>query len=75
MFKNNLSETLTIMDTGVDALNSGSSSIPKNALDYNILYCLVDVLISIGFLSKKIDNATNSRSVLWEGFKRFRERF
>ena len=72
MLKNNLSETLTIMDTGADPTMQGS--MPKNAFDYNILYCLVDVLISIGFLSKRIDSTTNSRSVSWEGFKRFREK-
>lgn len=54
MLKNNLSETLTIMDTIAND-NVSSNTIPKTALDYNVLYTLFDILESLGLTHRKND--------------------
>eukprot|EP00347_Sterkiella_histriomuscorum_P006936 403350869 len=77
MFRNNLAETLTVMDSNNLPSNDTSSSnnTPKTALDYNVLYTLLDVLDTIGLIQRKADSQCNQRFLTWLGFKRFRDKF
>ena len=79
MFKNNLGETLTVMDANMNSndLQNGSGvggGGPKSALDYSVLYTLLDVLDSLGLILRKADSQCNQRFLTWHGFKHLREK-
>lgn len=76
IFRNNLPDTLTVMDSTPSPNGQESSgTIPRTALDYNVLYTLLDVLDAIGLIQRKADSQCNQRFLTWQGFKRFREKF
>lgn len=53
--------------------NNVTENVDKIHLDFNVVYCIFDILDTLGFISRKIE--MNLRCLKWQGFQGFRDKF